>query len=168
MAVDPDTGEATCTVDLSETDTVTSGSNTPDEYSATYRGSGPFSSSTSANLDVTVVPLLTIDPTALPTIVAGSAQDFTVGLTPTGGIGTLTWSVVTGAGDTLPPTMSLTSSGEFDGTIDTPGSYSFTAQVTDASPASQTADEDLTWVVVASGQPTLSITPVALPVGVVG
>jgi len=168
VAVDPDTGEATCTVDLSETDTVTSGSNTPDEYSATYRGSGPFSSSTSANLDVTVVPLLTIDPTALPTIVAGSAQDFTVGLTPTGGIGPLTWSVVTGAGDTLPPTMSLTSSGEFDGTIDTPGSYSFTAQVTDASPASQTADEDLTWVVVASGQPTLSITPVTLPVGVVG
>ena len=168
VAVDPDTGEATCTVDLSETDTVTSGSNTPDEYSATYLGSGPFSSSTSANLDVTVVPLLTIDPTALPTIVAGSAQDFTVGLTPIGGIGPLTWSVVTGAGDTLPPTMSLTSSGEFDGTIDTPGSYSFTAQVTDASPASQTADEDLTWVVVASGQPTLSITPVTLPVGVVG
>jgi len=168
VPVDPGTGEATCTLDLSETDTVTNGTSDPDQYAAAYSGSGTFGPSTSAELDVTVVPLLTIYPTTLPTITAGSAQDFTVGLVPIGGIGPLTWSVVTGSGDNLPSTMTLTSSGEFDGTIDTPGSYSFTAQVADASPASQTADEDLTWVVVASGQPTLSITPVAIPVGVVG
>ena len=168
VAVDPDTGSADCTVDLSETDTITNGTSAPDEYSAVFSGSGPFASSTSTSLEVTVVPLLTIFPTTLPTITAGSAQDLTVGLTPVGGIGPLTWSVVTGAGDDLPATMSLTSSGEFDGSIATPGAYSFTAQVTDASPASQTADEDLTWVVVASGQPTLSITPATPPVGVVG
>ena len=72
-----------------------------------------------------------ITTSSLPPATTGIAYSET--LTASGGTGSYTWALTTGA---LPAGMSLASStGEISGTPTTPGSFSFTATVTDAAGA---------------------------------
>ncbi len=81
-------------------------------------------------------------------------------LAAVGGIGVKTISLASG---TLPPGLTLTSSGVLSGTPTAVGTYTFTAQVTDsaATPVSSTATYSVSVL-------QLAINPVQLPGGVVG
>jgi hypothetical protein len=85
---------------------------------------------------------------------------FDATLTATGGGGTFTWTVA--AGSSLPPDLKLGSDGHITGTPTTPGSFSFTATVTDQ--AGRTAPTSST-ITVAS---KLTITTLRLPIATVG
>jgi hypothetical protein len=113
-------------------------------------------SSTLANIKVVAPPAIPqVSP--LPTLVVGAY--YSPQLTFSGGIPPVTWSQ---PGGTLPPGMNLDApEGVFYGTPTTPGTYTFTAQVTDA--AGFIATKALTVTVAASG--TLAVTPASLPSG---
>jgi Putative Ig domain len=80
----------------------------------------------SAILAITIVPgILQITTFALPPATLG--RPYSVQLTATGGGGTYTWSVVSGS---LPPGLTLSSSGAITGTLRAAGHYPFTVLVT--------------------------------------
>jgi hypothetical protein len=86
------------------------------------------SQTASQGLTIEIIPdLPTITTTALPSGTSMSA--YTSTLTATGGTTPYTWSVFSGS---LPPGLSLSSSGTISGTPTTTGGYSFTIQVADA------------------------------------
>jgi hypothetical protein len=82
-----------------------------------------------------------------------------VSLAATGGTVPYTWAVAAGA---LPPGISMTTGGVISGTSAVPGTYAFTAQVTDAASLSAVAALSLTV------NSTLAVTTAALPGGQVG
>jgi WD40 repeat protein len=97
-----------------------------------------------------------ITTTALPGATAGTA--YTATLTATGGTAPLAWSVSAGS---LPAGLTLNaSSGAISGTPTTAGSSSFTAQVTDASNRSATANLGIT---VSASATTVSLFGSATP-----
>ncbi len=63
---------------------------------------------------------------SLPSATVGSPYSAT--LTATGGLPPYTWSIISGS---LPPGLSLDTSGNITGTPTTPGTYNFTVQVVD-------------------------------------
>jgi arabinan endo-1,5-alpha-L-arabinosidase len=95
-------------------------------------GGGGSSASTGATA-------LTVAATSLPGGTVSASYSAT--LTATGGTGTgYEWSAPTGG---LPAGLSLASSGLLSGTPTTPGSFTFTIEVTDSSAASATANLNL-------------------------
>jgi hypothetical protein len=100
-----------------------------------------------ASESITVHPAsdpLTVTATSLPEIPAG--QDYAAQLTSTGGVAPVAWSVTSGS---LPPGLSLdAATGVLSGTPTASGTFSFTAQVADATaPASQTASAPLSIII---------------------
>jgi hypothetical protein len=82
-----------------------------------------------ANFSVNVIQETTLDfvsPTTLPNGVQGTAYPSTT-FTATGGIGTYSWAVTSGA---LPNGLALTTAGVLSGTPTAAGAYSFTVTVT--------------------------------------
>ena len=107
----------------------------------------------------TALSLLT---TSVPSGVQG-AQYFQQ-LSASGGVGPYTWSVAAGS---LPPGMTLDASGNLSGYPTAPGTFAFSAQVTDsASPSPNVATAALSLTVSPGGPLALGST--ALPVGVQG
>ncbi|HMD70734.1 MAG TPA: putative Ig domain-containing protein [Bryobacteraceae bacterium] len=105
---------------------------------------------------ITVAGVLTITTATLPNGAVGAA--YTQALAATGGSGTLTWSISTGA---LPAGITLSSAGSLSGTSSAAGPFTFTVGVTDGT---QTATKSLTITVAA----VLTITTATLPNGTVG
>ena len=95
---------------------------------------------------------------------AQTAVAYSATLTAAGGTAPYSWSISAG---TLPAGLTLNSvTGVLSGTPTQTGSFSFTVQVTDASPTPQMAAQPLGMVV--STSPALAITTAALPAGQVG
>ena len=99
---------------------------------------------------ITVLNPVTISTTTGPTAYVGAAYSTT--LAATGGTASYTWAKTAG---TLPPGLSLSSTGSITGTPTTAGVYNFTAQATDTS--SPTA-------IIGSGNVSIAVTT---PVSVV-
>ncbi|MBZ5631478.1 MAG: Ig domain-containing protein, partial [Acidobacteriia bacterium] len=95
--------------------------------------------SKTANFTLTVNAALAITTATLPDASTGSAYQQV--LAATGGTTPYTWSVTAGS---MPPGLSLSTSGTISGTPTTVGSYSFTVQVADAAAATRTAGLSLT------------------------
>jgi hypothetical protein len=106
---------------------------------------------------VIVYPPLTITTTALPN--ATPDANYSATLQASGGVGTVTWSLASGA---LPTGLSLKSSGVISGIPTVPGTWTFTVQVTDSSATpggSASAQAQLSLTVVT----LLSISTTSLP-----
>jgi hypothetical protein len=108
--------------------------------------------SATANLSITIQPMLVVPAAALPIAVVGAF--YAEQLTATGPPSP-SWSVISGI---LPPGISLNSGGSLVGGPNTAGTFSFTVQVASSNPT-QTAQQSFTIVV----NPALSITTLALP-----
>lgn len=94
----------------------------------TDQGSPPLTDSADYSLVVAPAPALSVTTTALINAVQGSP--YNQGLTATGGVPPLTWSISSGA---LPAGLALdASTGQISGTPTTQGSSSFTVEVTDS------------------------------------
>lgn len=103
------------------------------------------SSAQMASSTVAVTPAPSITPISLAAASVGTAYSAT--LQATGGVGTLTWSLASGS---LPPNLTLSSSGTISGIPTATGTYTFTVMVTDASAATSghaTAQMQLSLVV---------------------
>ncbi|HXT86771.1 MAG TPA: Ig domain-containing protein [Verrucomicrobiae bacterium] len=94
----------------------------------TDQGSPPLTDSADYSLVVAPAPALSVTTTALNNAVQGSP--YNQGLTATGGVPPLTWSISSGA---LPAGLTLdAATGQISGTPTTQGSSSFTVEVTDS------------------------------------
>lgn len=119
--------------------------------------SSPTASSVSKQLQLAIIPVLTITTSSLPGGIVGLTYSGT--MTATGGAPPLTWSA-TG----LPQGLSINSNtGAVTGTPTTAGTASVTITVKDSStPANQTVTATVSLTIA----PTLSITTASLPNGV--
>ena len=119
--------------------------------------------STTSSAAVVVAPTPGITPATLTD--ATPNANYSAILQATGGVGTLTWSLVSGA---LPTGLSLSSAGTISGVPTVSGTSTFTAQVADTSPASSggpaTAQGQFALTVVT----VVSIVTSALPSGSAG
>jgi hypothetical protein len=123
---------------------ITLGSNGIFSGSATTVGSSTFTvtvtdssvpqQSASQALTIQVANPLVINTASLPDAVIGAA--YSQSLAASGGLGTYTWSLVSGS---LPVGTTLSSAGLISGTLTTTGSYSFVLTVTDLSGQSASA-----------------------------
>ena len=108
---------------------------------------------------VTIVSAPTVTTTSLSNAEVGAA--YTAPLAGTGGTPPYTWSLA-GGSSPLPSGLNLASTGVISGTPASPGTFTFTVQLTDA--GSATATKALQIVVRAA----VSITTLSLPNGAVG
>src|SRR5271170_5992003 len=131
-------------------------------FSVTVTDAATTAHTASGNLSITINPALTItSPVTLPTGEVSAVYAAT--LTQGGGVGPFTWVVSSGA---LPGGLSVTSSGAIGGTISasaTPGTFSFTAKVTDSE-----GDNVVSGTLSITVDAALTITPPAFPLGIVG
>ncbi|AMP09949.1 autotransporter beta-domain protein [Collimonas arenae] len=93
-------------------------------------GSGPYTSARAYTLTANA-PTIALSPPTLPTMTVGTAVSQII--TATGGISSYTYSVSSG---TLPPGLTLSSSGALSGTPTVAGPYNFTVTATDSSTGS--------------------------------
>ncbi|MBI1686132.1 putative Ig domain-containing protein [Caulobacter hibisci] len=118
-------------------------------------GAGAYTSTASATLNI-AAPTITLSPAAgaLPGVDAGTAYNQT--FTSTGGVAPRTY----GWTGTLPPGLTLSTSGGLSGTPTTTGSFSFTVTVTDSSGNSYNASNAYSITVSA---PSLVVSTSSLP-----
>jgi hypothetical protein len=102
--------------------------------------------------------VLEITTTELPQGAVGAAYSATV--SASGGAEPYAWSIASGS---LPPGVTLSSTGLLSGTPTSAGRFDFIVRATDAGSVSATRPFAIT-----ISQPSLSITPSSLPAGVVG
>jgi hypothetical protein len=115
-------------------------------------GSSPTPLSGTANLSLTIQPVLTVPAATLP---IGIVSAFYPVQLSSSGPPSPTWSLVSGL---LPPGISLSPNGSMLGQPATSGSFNFTVQATSSNPT-QTAQQSFTINV----NPPLTITTVSLP-----
>ncbi len=116
---------------------------------------------------------LEVDPAPVPppTITTTNLPDGTVGTTygqtlaAVDGTPPYTWSV---SGGTVPPGLTLFSTGELTGHPTSAGTFTFTARVDDAGAPSQSDTQELTVTIDPEPAPPLTITTTSLPGGTVG
>ena len=115
---------------------------------------GSFTGAGDVQVTITITPSaspITVSPASLPTLTAGTS--FSQTLTSTGGLAPYTYTLQTG---TLPPGLSLSSSGVLSGTPTQRGGYTFSVRSTDStSPTAQFVDKGYTGTVQ---NPTLTLT----------
>jgi Putative Ig domain len=116
-------------------------------------GSSPTPLSGTANLSLTIQPVLSIPAATLP---VGIVSAFYPVQLSSNGPPSPTWFFVSGV---LPPGLSLSPSGALQGTAATAGSFNFTVQATSSNPT-QTAQQSFTINV----NPALIVTTVSLPI----
>jgi large repetitive protein len=121
-------------------------------------GTGPYTGSTTYSLQVNASAPV-ISPTSLPNGTVGVSYSQTI--SASNGNAPYTFSLFSGS---LPPGLSLTSSGALSGTPTAGGSYSFAVKVTDS--ASNVATQSYAGVVVSA--PTLSLSPTTPGAATVG
>ena len=108
---------------------------------------GPPSSTATANLSITEVPLFTgTTPNTLPQGTAG--QDYSQNLTSTGGIPPFTYQLAPFTGNALPPGLALSTlnptTGLLAGSLTTAGSFNFSIRGADSSVPPQVYFESIT------------------------
>jgi hypothetical protein len=126
---------------------------TPGSYAFTVIATDSLGVKSSANYVVTINPVVTITSTLLPNGTTGFAYSQTIATT--GGTAPLAFS----ATGTLPPGLSLSSSGVLSGTPTATGSFAFTVTAMDSLGVS--ASQSYTLAI-------LTITPTSLPAWTVG
>jgi outer membrane autotransporter protein len=118
-----------------------------------------FDTDATVTFNITVLPAtspLTVSPASLPVPNVGVAYSQT--LSTTGGVGPYSYVL---NGGTLPPGLTLSSSGTISGTPTASGSHTFTVAVTDSTAGTPlTTNKSYTFVIPA---PALDITPDAPP-----
>ncbi|GAB2664454.1 putative Ig domain-containing protein [Arenimonas aestuarii] len=133
----------------------------PITVTATDTGLGgtgaPFTVVVNYTLDVPA-PAITITPATLPDAIAGQA--YAAALSASGGVGPHAFTVSSGS---LPPGLSLASSGEISGTPTSSGSFNATLTATDAN--GQVGTQAYALLVAV---PNLDLQPASLPGGTVG
>ncbi len=104
-------------------------------------------------INATNCPTITVSPLTLPAANAGTPYNQTI--TASGGTAPYTFTVTSGS---LPPALTLSSSGTLSGTPTTPGSYTFTVTATDAAgcPGSQIYTLTIAGIIGIVPAPTLS------------
>ncbi len=127
-------------------------------FTVAAKDSGTPQQTVQQALSITVYAGLTITTTSLPNGTVNSA--YSVTLHSGGGVGTITWSVSQGS---LPPGLSLSSSGTISGSPTTAGTTNFTISASDSGTPQQTKTQGLSITI----NPPLSITTTALPSGTV-
>lgn len=100
---------------------------------------------------ITVVPVLMLSTTTLPSNNSGTAYPSTT-LVATGGVPTYTWSIAAGSRP-FPPGLSLSSGGVISGTPTADGTFDFTLQVTDSVSDIATANLSIA-ITVPAGAPS--------------
>lgn len=115
-------------------------------------GSSPTPLSATANLSLTIQPVLTVPAATLPVGIVGAFYPVQLS---SAGPPSPTWSLISGF---LPPGISLQASGALLGQPATTGSFNFTVQASTSNPA-QTAQQSFTINV----NPALTVTTVSLP-----
>lgn len=118
----------------------------------------PLSATATLGLTINAAPAIAFTTTTLAGATYNASYSATVGAT--GGAGTLTYTIASGA---LPTGLTLSSAGVISGTPTVVGTYSATIMVADA--FGDSATETLSLKVT---YPQLAITPVTLPTGYVG
>uniref|UniRef100_Q01TD0 Ig family protein n=1 Tax=Solibacter usitatus (strain Ellin6076) TaxID=234267 RepID=Q01TD0_SOLUE len=126
----------------------------------TFKVTDSTSQTATANLTLTIAPQLTITTTSLPNGVVGTP--YTLTLAATGGTGTDSWQVTSGA---LPAGLTLNTSGQISGTPTAAATATpLTFKVSDTGSPAQSAAVNLTLTINAQ----LVITTTTLPSGQVG
>ncbi|MDR6642731.1 outer membrane autotransporter protein [Luteibacter sp. 1214] len=128
----------------------------------TVTDSGNRTASRAIALNVSA-PTLAITPATLPNPVIGTAYSQTLGTS--GGTAPYTYSI---SGGTLPPGISVSSTGNVSGNATTPGNYSFTVSSTDSSTGSGAPFSTTRTYAVTVSAPTITVAPVTLPNPTVG
>lgn len=150
---------------LSESGTLTGTPRTAGPYNFTLKVTDSQSRTATRHYTVIIGSISTtvpaINTVTLPDGAVGSRYSLT--LTATGGSGYYTWSLVSGK---LPDGLSLNSNGVLSGTPQAVQKQEFTIMVTDSRQLS--ARRTFTLVIGAAVEPTLNITTVTLPQGLVG
>jgi hypothetical protein len=118
----------------------------------TVKATDNASQSSTADLSITIQPLLTVPPATLPVAVVGSSYAFQL---VANGPPSPSWTLVSGP---LPAGISLSASGSLSGIPATHGSFPFTVQAATTNPT-QTATQSFTLVVQ---PPALTITTAAV------
>ena len=98
--------------------------------------------------------------TTSPLFAASVGTPFTQILLEEGGVGTLTWTLASGA---LPPGIALSSNGILQGTPTTGGTFAFTVQVVDSSPPQKTTTSGTLTLTVSAPVAPLVFAPQTLP-----
>jgi hypothetical protein len=144
LTLDPDAGTIT--------GTPTSPADATFTVQASDSSSPPQTASAPVTIDVAAATALAVGPAAPPDATVG--QPYTFQLPASGGLGQLSWAVISGA---LPAGLHLdATTGQLTGTPTTAGDTSFTLQATDSSSPAQ----------VAAGNESLTVDPAADPLAV--
>jgi hypothetical protein len=125
----------------------------------------PTKKTATANLSITIsAPALSVTTTSLPTGVLGNT--YSANLQASGGVTPYTWGWVAASGSSLPPGLSLNSSGAITGTPTATGTFNVTVKATDSeTPTAQSASANLS--ISINNSAPLTITNSGLPNGVV-
>lgn len=128
----------------------------PTAFFVQVRDSGSPSQTKSLALTIRVPGPLVISPAsgALPDALANVA--YGTALTTTGGIGPVTWSVISGS---LPPGMSLGAAGVVGGASSAVGNYAFTVQAMDSGTPQQKATASYTLAVASRFTVSFAVQP---------
>lgn len=118
----------------------------------------PLRTATSQPLTLIVVPVLTGTTTSLPQAAVAQVGGYNAQLTAAGGTGPYVWTLT----GTLPPGLSLSTTGQITGQPTQTGVFPFSVQMTDASSPPLSSTEALTITVVGSLQVTTQSLPDAL------
>lgn len=124
----------------------------------TFRVADTYGCSGTATLTLRVCPVITISPTSLPAITAGTAYNQTV--TASGGASAYTFAIASGS---LPTGLSLSSAGQITGTTTSTAATTVTIRATDANGCTGTRAYAITPIC-----PTVTINTVSLPSGYPG
>ena len=129
---------------------------TPIAFSVQVRDSGSPAQTKSLALTIRVPGTLVISPAsgALPDALASVV--YNTAITTTGGIGPITWSVISGS---LPPGISLGAAGAIGGTSSAVGNYAFTIQAADSGSPQQKAIASYTLTVASSFTVSFAVQP---------
>lgn len=120
-------GSLPATLTLSSSGTISGTPTVSGSYSVTYRATDSTGATATRTLTLSVVAPLTVSTTVLPGAKLGKM--YTTSVSATGGSGTKSWSLVSG---TLPPGITLSSSGTLSGKPTIRGTFTFTLSVTDS------------------------------------
>jgi hypothetical protein len=132
-------------------------------FTVTVTDSANPAHTATGSLSITINGKLTIHTSGALTPVGAAGSAYSSPLAATGGVGPLAWVLNSG---TLPTGLSLSATGTVTGTISSsaaPGTYTFTAKVTDSQGGAGTSG-----TITLTVDPALAITAPTLPKGAVG
>lgn len=132
---------------------------TAGDYTIIVKAIDAFNCAGTILYTLTIDPCIVLTPDVLPTATANTP--YTQTLVATGGVGAITFT----AGNGLPPGITLSAGGVFDGTPTTAGVYTFDVSATDGT---CNVTKSYTIIVSPAGCPAITLSPLTLPIGTQG